>query len=203
MKSSVADRLENVVSELGVACNLFLFLCSVQVVLQADPARLQVPLRSGGNAQVTHREALCILCPHSICILNRVLVVDSRMLCQAHGLKDNAQVCVGNQAASAIRQFQVLIVELDGLVVLAQLECVDAQAVVRQGLALGVLGGYAQRQELLVLLDSFLEHALVVVHNTHSVVSLQGLIDVARTARRVCQQLEIRNLLPIIRRPRP
>mmetsp|Transcript_100737 Transcript_100737/g.291232 ORF Transcript_100737/g.291232 Transcript_100737/m.291232 type:complete len:281 (+) Transcript_100737:182-1024(+) len=197
-----ADRLEGVGGELRVWSNLPLLLGSVQMVLEADAARLQVPLRGGGDAQVPNCETLRVLRSHSVGVLDGVLVVDRCVLWEVHGLEYNSQVRVRDQPPGAVGQLQVLVVVLDRLVVVADLERVDAQAIVGQGLALGVFRSDAQRQELLVLLDRLLIHALIVQDDAHLVISLQSLMDVPGAARRVREQLQVRQLLPEVHGPR-
>mmetsp|Transcript_50001 Transcript_50001/g.119386 ORF Transcript_50001/g.119386 Transcript_50001/m.119386 type:complete len:211 (+) Transcript_50001:185-817(+) len=179
MVGALAHLFEAVLSKLVIRNRRFLPLRRAQVVLQTDAAGLQVALGSRGNAQVANSEALSVLGAHAVGILYGMLVMDRRMLRQAHGLKDDAQVGVSNQSSSAVSQLQVLVVILDRLVVLPHLEAVDAQTVVGQRLALGVLGGNAQGQELLVLLNCLIVGALVVVHHPHLMVGLQGLVHVA------------------------
>ena len=69
------------------------------MVLQADPAGLQVPLGRRGNAQVANlgtargssrrrrRKALRVLRAHTVGVLDGMLVVDRRMLREPHGLR--------------------------------------------------------------------------------------------------------------------
>mmetsp|Transcript_66971 Transcript_66971/g.131863 ORF Transcript_66971/g.131863 Transcript_66971/m.131863 type:complete len:217 (-) Transcript_66971:518-1168(-) len=158
----VAHRFEDFLGKLGVPEGLLVLLGCVQVVLEADAAGLQVALRCRSDAEVAHREALCVLRAHAVRVFDGVLVVDGCVLWQIHGLEDEPQVRVRDQSPSAVGQLQVLVVVLDRVVVLAELEAVDAQAVVGERLSLCVLGCDTQRQELLVLLDRLLVHALVV-----------------------------------------
>ncbi len=96
------------------------------------------------------------------------MMIDSRLLMIADVVEDYAEVDVCEELAGDICNLLVLVVELDGfavelgLVRLAQLHIVNANAVVRESLSVHIADRLANLQEPLVLLDRLLVLSKVV-----------------------------------------
>mmetsp|Transcript_27004 Transcript_27004/g.57212 ORF Transcript_27004/g.57212 Transcript_27004/m.57212 type:complete len:222 (-) Transcript_27004:434-1099(-) len=198
MVGVVANGFQGLARELRVPLKLGLLLGGTEVVLEAYPAGRQVPLGRRSNPEVAHSEALRILRSHPVCILDCMLVVDRSVLREAHRLEDDAEVCVCDEAPRAVSELEVLVVVLDGLVILPHFEGVDTQAVVRECLALRILRSDAEGEKLLVFLDRLGKHALIVEDHSHLVVGLQSLVDVPGATGRVCEQLQVSDLMPVV-----
>lgn len=103
-------------------------------------------------------------------------MIDGRLLMIADVVEDDAEVDMCEELAGDVRNLLVLVVELDGLAVelglvrLAQLHIVHADAVVREGLSVHVADRLANLQEPLVLLDCLLVLSKVVKEDSRRVI---------------------------------
>lgn len=103
-------------------------------------------------------------------------MIDGRLLVITHVVEDDTEVDVGKELACNICDLLVLVMILNsifvvlGVISFTKLHVVNANAVVRKGLAMNVANGLADLKEAFVLLDSLLVFAKVIIQNTSRVV---------------------------------
>jgi hypothetical protein len=99
-------------------------------------------------------------------------MIDGRLLMIAHVVEDDTEVDVGKELACNICDLLVLVMILNsifvvlGVISFTKLHVVNANAVVRKGLAMNVANGLADLKEAFVLLDSLLVFAKIIIQNT-------------------------------------
>jgi len=98
-------------------------------------------------------------------------MVDGGFLMITGGIVDDTEVNVGEELASDISDLLVLGVEVDGILVilwlgLSDFHVVDADAVVGESFTMHIADGFADLEELLVLVDCELELSEVVIEDT-------------------------------------